>query len=419
MGVFKRAAARGVAHEIVRAGLVEFPSKEAMDAAADAVGDAMPGPEVSPEQGHDPQQLAQVAQKLIEIGQALMAECGGAGGGAGGPPAPGGDAGAGAPPPAVAEAKTAASRDLADAAGAEAFAVMQKTAAEVKEAQGALMHGGDKGNDPAQAAKTHEVAALDQKQRPAGAYQVAQGDTALDTNKGQLGASQKHDKTPSQTVSGSNSLTTDAHKSAAYGEALKVAKALLGLKAETQNTPQSAAKTNDVAKLDLKQRPAGKYTVAPGGANDGAPAAARVGTEMAHPNGPSNSPSGTNSVIRVSKTAELSGDDKLYVELFKKTAEDVGEYLPAKLSQDEKVAEIRKMMGLTHDERQARITELHKTAGDLKDMVAAMKGSEGTQTEEKKKDEKKDEKKEEKAASENPLVAHIREIANKATAPRA
>ena len=37
--LFKRAAVRGVAHELVTKGLCEFPSKEAMDTAADAVAD--------------------------------------------------------------------------------------------------------------------------------------------------------------------------------------------------------------------------------------------------------------------------------------------------------------------------------------------------------------------------------------------
>src|SRR4051812_4847909 len=81
--LFKRAAVRGIAHELVARGVAQFPTKEAMEAAADAVADgpvAAPMPEASPEQGHDPQQVVAVAQKLIQIGEALMQQAAGAGG---------------------------------------------------------------------------------------------------------------------------------------------------------------------------------------------------------------------------------------------------------------------------------------------------------------------------------------------------
>ena len=92
MGLFKRAAVRGVAYEMVRNGIIAFPSKEAMDEAADAVADApSPAPaggmpEMSPEGGHSPEELAQVAQKLMEIAHALMEQAGASAPGAGGMP---------------------------------------------------------------------------------------------------------------------------------------------------------------------------------------------------------------------------------------------------------------------------------------------------------------------------------------------
>ena len=77
MGLFKRAAARGIAHELVRTGVCSFPSKYAMDGAADAVADASPGlPEMSPPEGHDPEHVAAVANKLIQIAQELMQSAG-------------------------------------------------------------------------------------------------------------------------------------------------------------------------------------------------------------------------------------------------------------------------------------------------------------------------------------------------------
>jgi len=95
-----------------------------------------------------------------------------------------------------------------------------------------------------------------------------------------------------------------------------------------------------------------------GNANFSEPQTHRIGHEEPHPNGPKNSPSGTNSVIQASKTSE----EDAFLVLFKKTAEDVGPYLP-KMSDDEKVAHITRMIGFDHDGRQEYLTGLHKTAG--------------------------------------------------------
>ncbi len=165
MGLFKRAAVRGVAHELVRSGTISFPSKQAMDEAADAVADSpVTGgmPEMSGEGGHSPEELAAAANKLMEIAHALMEQAGAAAPGspaAGGPPTP---PGAEVPPPPSPEAakeaaeltKIAAESDYETVASDVALACMEKAAAEVKQAAGgALIHGGDKGNDASQAAQ--------------------------------------------------------------------------------------------------------------------------------------------------------------------------------------------------------------------------------------------------------------------------
>lgn len=380
MGLFKRAAVRGIAHELVRRGAVSFQSKEAMDEAADAVADAAPPsmPEMAPEGGHAPEDIASIANKLIELGMALQQQAGPA-----------------APKMAADFAKIAASVDYEAAAAEAAVSCMDKAAAE--KASGALMEGGDKGNTPSDAAKTNDVAKLDEKQRPQGAYQVAAGDTALDSSKGHVGDLKANPEGPKNSPSGSNSLTEDAKKAAALRETIqKYANKLVGLHdGKDSNTLADAAKHDTVAKLDQKQRPEGKYKVSPGGANFSEPQSARVGKEEPHPNGPSNSPSGTNSVIQASKAAE----EEAFVLLFKKTAEDVGPYLPQKLTEDEKIAEISKMIGFSHEQRQVHLDSLHKVATEVPPPVA--------------------EKKEEGEKKESSLLARIREIAAQPVAPAA
>jgi len=432
MGLFKRAAARGVAHELVRRGIIAFPSKEAMDEAADAVADASgppgaPGgmPEMSPEGGHSPEELAAVANKLMEIAHALMEQAGASAPGAGGMP-PGMEHEGAAPegPPPSPEAakmsmeltKTAAAADYESLAATIAVECMDKAASEVKQATGgALIMGGDKGNDAAQAAQVGEVAALDKKQRPEGAYHHGMGVTELETMKGHLGDLSKNPKGPANTPGGSNSLTHDAgaHKAAGLdAELKKIANKLVGLHdGMDKNKLTDAAKIDTVAKLDEKNRPQGMYHVGIGNANFSEPQDHRIGKEMPHPKAPKNSPSGSNSVIDASKTSE----EDAFLVLFKKTAEDVGPYLP-KMSDDEKVAHISKMIGFDHDGRQEYLNGLHKTASD------GMKGDESKHSKDvdhskyKKDPEHKDEIGHEQHKKESALLSKIREIAASASA---
>jgi hypothetical protein len=438
MGLFKRAAARGVAHELVRRGVVQFPSKEAADEAADAVADAMPEagpgamPEVSGEQGHSPEEIAAIANKLIEIGHALMAEAGG-GGAPGGAPGEGGGA-PGPVPPEIAKAaadlqKTASEIPLQDIAGKVAVECMDKAAAE-KQAAGSLVHGGDHQNTPEAAKKVTELGALDQAQRPSGTYEDSRGHTAL-ADTGHIGDLGKNPKGPHNTPAGSNSLTEGVHHKGASEQmrehVRKIAASLIH-GGDKGNTQEQAAKVTEIGALDNKQRPVGYAVVGKGNANFSEPQASRVGTEEKHPNGPHNTPAGTNSVIQASKTGEeLSEDDKAFLNIFSKCAEDVGPYLPAKLSEDEKIAAIRHMMGMEHDERQAYIDGLNgKQAGDLSEALSAMHGDEGKKHENKKHEEHEkhetpaEEKKEEKNKKEGALLEQIKKIAAaKSQQPRA
>jgi hypothetical protein len=392
MGLFKRAAVRGMAHELVRRNVVNFPSKVAMDEAADAVADASPMPEMAEEGGHSPEDVAAIAQKLIEIGHALQAQAGigmDAGAPPGAPPLPMAPEGGGPPPPEAVEAakaaayllKEAAYTPVEDLASNAAVACMEKAAEEVKTANpsGALMHGGDKQNTHAAAAKNDSVAALDLKQRPEGAYHDGVGNTALDTSKGELGHQGAPTVHPSNSPSGGNSVTADASKSAALmglrAQLKQAASTLIGVAspASTKNKETDAAKADSVAKLDLKNRPVEAYHVGQGNTNIGEDAAARIGKEQAHPKSPSNSPSGSNSVMAASKVSA----DEAFTILFNKCAEDVLSALPLSYSDEQKVAAVKAMMGLDRDGRQAYITEAHKTASvaETEDKAAKKEGS--------------------------------------------
>lgn len=370
MSLFKRAAVRGMAHELVRRNIINFPSKLAMDEAADAVADASPMPDMAPPEGeHSPEQVAEIAQKLIDIGHALMEQAGIAphpGAPADAPPLPVDNA----PPKAEEAAKEAAYlkkearyTSVEDLAWNAATAVMEKTAAETKSAspKGALMHGGDAQNTASAAAQNDSVAALDQKQRPGGAYHHGVGNTDLDTAKGELGHQGAATVTPSNSPSGTNSVNSDAHKSAGLKlrESIKQsASTLIGVAAHsaTKNKETDSAKSDSVAVLDLKNRPVDAYHVGQGNANIGEEAAARVGKEQAHPNGPSNSPAGSNSVTQASKLSE----ETLFLALFDKCAADVGPYLPPSFNDDQKVAAIKDMIVLDRAGRQAYITRAYE-----------------------------------------------------------
>jgi hypothetical protein len=438
MSLFKRSFVRGINHTLISRGLVSYPNKEAADEAADAVADAAPAegpgaiPEVSPEAGPPPNDIAAIANKLMEIAAALMAQ---AGGGAGAPPPMGGDGmpppppggemppgGGGGMPPEIAKAaselqKTAAAADLETLASEVAVECMDKAAAETKLATGTgtLVVGGTQQNTPEAAAKNDAVGALDLKNRPAGAYQTGVGQTDLKTEPGAIGHLGAPTVHPANSPAGTNSVTEGTKSGSVQEELRKIANKLVGLHdGKDSNTLAQAAAHDPVAKLDLKNRGKEKYHVGQGKTNIGEAAAARIGLEQKHPEAPANTPAGTNSVIQASKTSE----EDAFITLFKKCAEDVGQYLPATLSDDEKVASISRMVGFSHDERQAHILELHaKTAavvpavkvagGDLSSIMRDIKGKEGYKTKEKDGEKK------------SALLDRIYEIAAASSAPSA
>jgi hypothetical protein len=358
MGMFKRAAARGIANELARTGVVSFPTKQAMDEIADQAADSMPsmpelpagGPEAPPAEAD----TAALVQQIIALAEQLKAaQGGGMGGGMGG---------AGGPMSgAEAVQKEAAATDIETLASQAAIACMDKAAAET----GTLAGQGNSDNKPASATKNDSVAALDEKQRPEGTYNEGVGKTQLDTSAGQIGASKAPTVQPNASPSGENSVTTGTKSAEALREAvLKQASTLIGVGGQKGNTMEQSAKNDPVAALDLKNRPLGKYMVPPGGANFSESQAARVGVEKKVTDGVNNSPGGSNSVTEASKAA--SEEEKAFTLLFQKTAADVGQYLPDGLSDDEKIAAVSAMMGLGTEGRQAYLTALHEKSAAAK-----------------------------------------------------
>ncbi len=333
MSLFKRAAARGVAHELVRNGLADFGSKLAMDEAADTAADTMMGdaPEMSGDEGHDPEMMAALAERLMAIADELQA------------------AGHGSKQ-ASENLKVAAEGDVMKIAAEAALAVMEKAAYETRTA--AVMEGGDKGNTESQAAATDSVAALDLKNRPEGYATDSRGMSQLDTSPGMVGQLSDASGHVSRTDMGVNSANEDAKKQASIR---KLATALI-MGGDKGNTPAQAAAADSVGALDLKNRPEGYAVVGKGGANFSEPQAARVGQERKPDVAPSRTVSGTNSVIEASKAAS---EQAMYMDLFRKTASDVGPYLPGGLSEDQKIAAIQQMMPLDRSGRRTDISAIH------------------------------------------------------------
>jgi hypothetical protein len=335
--------------------------------------------------------------------------------------------------------KVASIDDLAKLAHAHALDVMQKAA------EGSNYEGGDKGNSTPESAEGK----MDASQRPAGYAENSRGKTDVDTRPGAVGKEQEQPNKPGESPAGSNSVTEQSRTASLAAMIKKVAQGSNIMGGDKGNMEMSSAE----AKMDASQRPAG-YAVLPSQGSLGelmnqVKGPAVIGRETAHPNGPGESPSGSNSVTQ--QSAKAASEDP-YVTVFKKTAAEVAPYLPSGLSDDVKVAHVRACMGLTTEEKAHYLTGLQKEAADktaatktaaavgtgrnrpgaydgrnanqvtkeaempdfIREKIEAKKDGEGGEKKEEasesKKDEKaedKDEKKDEKEAS---LADHFRRI---------
>lgn len=378
MSMFKRAYVRGINDELIRLGIVRYPTKLAADEVADAVGDQMPaepaGEPVSPETA------AEVAATLVDAATKLVEETGGAG-----------MAAEEAPPMPEEEAlKTSAAKDLATRAHEQGYACMVKAAEEAKLAAGSTIEGGDKGNEMvgAPAGETQ----MEAKNRPEGVHVmgvqgVGQTESPAGRGEGVVGSETvPAPQAPGETPAGDNTVIEQSKAGELRAIIQKVAMGTTIEGGDKGNTLAQAAATTGEGKLEADRRPEGYAMTGVGNSDHPAgKGVGVVGAEQPHPHQPGESPAGAvpggsgNSVVQQS-TAAKEGSADPFMALFKKTAEEVGSHLPGNLSEDEKVGHIRKLMGLSDDERNQYIGLLHKDAGATDDQAVTAAEKHATAT---------------------------------------
>lgn len=303
--LFKRAFTRGLNAELVRSGAVSYPTKEAADLAADYVADhaGMPDPATEGEQvslkvAHD------LCTLLVRASDALCKQ-------------------AGYVDPGL--SKTAASVNPAELAASDALALMQKVAYE-----------NETPNTAESAAQHNAAARLDQRNRPTGYAHDGVGNY-IDQGRGATGTEEPAER--GDRVEGSNSATENTAKEAMARAIASLRKVAENPYTGHPNTPEAAAQHTDAAKLDQKNRPAGyahKGVDGVGKSDVKATGSAIVGKEEhAHR---SDRVSGSNTVTPLAKSAMIA---------FDKTAALVIPYLPANLSDAQKVAHINAMSPLS------------------------------------------------------------------------
>lgn len=360
--MFKRAYARGLNDELIRQGAVRYPSKTAADEVADAVGDEMP---VEPAAADVPAEVASdVAATLIESANALVEAVGAGAGAAPGEP----------PPPEMAEemeeaAKESAAADIETRAKLAADALMVKAAAETKAAMGSTIEGGDKGNDMAQSIQGETI--MENANRPQGMHAMGVGNTSYPVGQGSVGTEQvPAPNAPGESPAGSNSVIQQSKMGSVLRSVLR--KHAMGSTIEggdKGNTLDQAAGVTGEAALDNALRPQGTYAVGVGNTAM-PPGTGVIGSEQPHNIPPGQSPSGSNSVTEFSASNKEGSADP-FVAMFERTAAKVAQHLPNNMSQDEKIAQIRHMMGYTDEELVAHVGLLHKQAGATDDQAVA------------------------------------------------
>lgn len=164
MGLFKRAHVRGINHELVRQGLIGWPSEKIAEEATDVVADELPDemmPEVSGDEGLSAEEAAAVIDQLVEVADAIAEKTG-----------------------QVKDenlSKLAVSVDYETAAKAHATALLSKAAAEAGtdvtgdgRFQETMMDGG--------------MGHIDAQKDPSSEKVGPQGTSTLDTSPGEVGA---------------------------------------------------------------------------------------------------------------------------------------------------------------------------------------------------------------------------------------
>lgn len=222
-----------------------------------------------------------------------------------------------------------------------------------KLAEGSTIEGGDKGN--VQSESPQGETKMDAAQRPPGYAENSRGKTEVDTRPGSVGKEQDQPNKPHESPSGANSVTEQSRTASLADLMKKIAEGTTIQGGDKGNTEPTTAE----GKMDLAQRPHG-YAVLPtqGGLGElmnQVKGPAVIGRETAQPNKPAESPGGTNSITEHSSKA--AAEDP-WLTVFKKTAAECVPYIPATLSEDEKVAHVRACMGLQTAEKAVYLKDL-------------------------------------------------------------
>ncbi|MBU1891189.1 hypothetical protein KJ782_06945 [Patescibacteria group bacterium] len=364
MSLFKRAFVRGLNDELIRLGYARYPSKYAADEIADAVGDQMP---VEPAMDAVPAEVAaDVATTLVDAANQLVEAAGGGG--------PGPDGAPGALPPEAAAgmeeaAKESAAADIDTRAYKQAEAVMIKSAQQAKQAEGmgSTIEGGDKGNEMGDSPQAETK--MEAKNRPDMMYVTGVGNTAFPVGQGNVGTETvPAPNAPGESPSGTNSVIQQSKMGALRQIIQKVA---MGMGSTIEggdkgNTLGDAAGVTGEAQLEANRRPEG-YAETGVGNTQFPLGAGVVGSEQAHPDQPGAQATGApaNSVTEWTD----SNKEGAYLALFQDTAQKIAQFLPNNLGEDEKIAHIRQMMGLTDVERSEYLGLMHKQAGATDDQA--------------------------------------------------
>jgi hypothetical protein len=231
-----------------------------------------------------------------------------------------------------------------------------------KLAEGSTIEGGDKGNEEKQSPAGETK--MDVEQRPPGYATDSLGKTEVDTKPGAVGKEEENPNKPARSDDKSNSPQEQSRTASETLRSLfKQAEGSTILGGDKGNKAMGSAE----AKMDAEQRPSGYATFGVAGVGSlgevmkQVKGPAVVGRETTQPNAPARTDDKSNSVQQHS--AKAAAEDP-YIALFKKTAAEVAEYLPASFDDDRKVAAVRACMGLNVVEKAHYLTGLQKEASE-------------------------------------------------------
>lgn len=351
--LFKRAFVRGLNEELIRAGAVAYPSKEAADYSADYVADHSGVPDPVTQRDALTQKVAgAVCDQLVLASQHMCKQAG--------------------DKYSPSLTKTAQEANPQAVAKTTAWALMQKAAAET----GSLMEGGDNQNDQPAAASGNAEAALEASQRPENYANMGEEGVGNYERKGQgsVGTEEKHPEKPKATEEGSNSLIENTNKHGSLAAIIEKVAGGTGALIDGGDVPNdlpAAAQANAEAALEMARRPE-NYAhkgVAGVGQSDMVPGTnSQVGTEQPHPEAPKATDTGKMNVPleHVMGSDGGSKSASAFDQLFTETANAVVPYLPERMEGNQKVAHVRALMGLADDQRASYLHDLYVNLGSEK-----------------------------------------------------